>query len=643
MQTPVSNPNPAVSSLAAVPVMAANPPVVPPTSLFVNDLGPTVTEQDLFLTFSKVGPVATVKVCCDSVTRRSLGYGYVNYHNYADAERALTGLNFTMINGSQCRIMWSQRDPTQRKSGVGNVFVKNLVKSIDNKTLYDMFSAYGNILSAKVPTDEKSQESKGYGFVQFDNAKSAHDAIAKINKTELPGFQGKTITVEPYKSKTDRGGNDKAHFTNVYVKNLPPSFTEEQLKDLFSKAGEVASVYLKLMDEVDKEPRCYGFVCYKDSDSAIKSIADFQNLVMEDKPLYVCRAMKKVERMHSLKANWEKLKEERFRAPPGSNLYVKNLAEEVTDEILGVDFGKYGAITSVKIMVEPNTKRSRGFGFVAFTTAEDASKALTHMNKMLYFSKPLIVCVAELKEIRRQRLAHQFDLMLKMPPNMYNQGNFGAMPFQNGAPMYQNIPYNRMQPNYAQDMYGGAPQQRQMQQQQMPRPNYPQQQQQQPQPYMQQLPGPQFTRAYNSSGGRGGRGGPAMIPQQMAQQMHPQQQQMQQQQMRNGQILGNRRGAPSGPNMAGRPQQQQPQQQQPQQPVGPQTDANPFESQKQQIGEQIFPLISAKHPELAGKITGMLLEMDLSELLQLCTSPALLDERIKEALEVLRSSGNLVA
>ena len=66
------------------------------------------------------------------------------------AERALDTMNYDILRGRPLRIMWSQRDPALRKSGVGNVFIKNLDKNIDTKSLYDTFSAFGNILSCKV-------------------------------------------------------------------------------------------------------------------------------------------------------------------------------------------------------------------------------------------------------------------------------------------------------------------------------------------------------------------------------------------------------------------------------------------------------------------------------------------------------------
>lgn len=127
-----ATPAPAAAGEAKAQPAAAGQPATS-ASLYVGELDPSVTEAMLFEIFNMVGPVASIRVCRDAVTRRSLGYAYVNYLNAADGERALEHLNYSLIKNRPCRIMWSQRDPALRKTGQGNIFIKNLDEKIDNK------------------------------------------------------------------------------------------------------------------------------------------------------------------------------------------------------------------------------------------------------------------------------------------------------------------------------------------------------------------------------------------------------------------------------------------------------------------------------------------------------------------------------
>jgi len=382
--------------------MQANAPTFASASLYVGDLHPDITESHLYEVYKQLGAIASIRVCRDTVTRRSLGYSYVNFHNVQDAERAIDVLNYKDLKGKPMRIMWSQRDPQLRRSNVGNIFIKNLSKEVDNKVLYDNFSTFGNILSCKVSLDEKGN-SKGHGFVHFETPEAASAAVEGLNgKT----FFGKPWTVCPFQTKKERSSDENEEkWTNIYVKQLEKHVDDEKLKSLFEQWGPITSAVI--MRDEKGESKGFGFVNFEDHEKASQAVEALNDKDIEGSRIYVGRAQKKGDREKELKDMFNKIQNERQSKYQGVNLYVKNLDESVDDERLRQEFALCGTITSAKVMVDDKTGVSKGFGFVCYSTPEEATKAVTELNNKNVNNKPIYVALAQKKDQRKLNLETQ--------------------------------------------------------------------------------------------------------------------------------------------------------------------------------------------------------------------------------------------
>merc|ERR1712154_520421 len=145
---------------------------------------------------------------------------------------------------------------------------------------------------------------------------------------------------------------------------------------------------------------------FEDPEEAMVACDELNGQDLDGKTVFVGRAQKKAERQAELKKKFEALKMERLNRYQGVNLYVKNLDDTIDDERLRKEFAPYGTITSAKVMNEEG--RSKGFGFVCFSSPEEATKAVTEMNGRIIVAKPLYVALAQRKEDRKAHLASQY-------------------------------------------------------------------------------------------------------------------------------------------------------------------------------------------------------------------------------------------
>ncbi|OWK04198.1 PABPC1 [Cervus elaphus hippelaphus] len=520
------------------------------------------------------------------------------------AERALDTMNFDVIKGKPVRIMWSQRDPSLRKSGV--------------------------------VCDENG--SKGYGFVHFETQEAAERAIEKMNGMLL---NDRKVFVGRFKSRKEREaelGARAKEFTNVYIKNFGEDMDDERLKDLFGKFGPALSV--KVMTDESGKSKGFGFVSFERHEDAQKAVDEMNGKELNGKQIYVGRAQKKVERQTELKRKFEQMKQDRITRYQGVNLYVKNLDDGIDDERLRKEFSPFGTITSAKVMMEGG--RSKGFGFVCFSSPEEATKAVTEMNGRIVATKPLYVALAQRKEERQAHLTNQYMQRMASvravpnpvinpyqpaPPSGYFMA---AIPqTQNRAAYYPPSQIAQLRPSPRWTAQGARPHPFQN----MPgaiRPAAPRPPFSTMRPASSQVPRVMSTQrvANTSTQTMGPRPAAAAAAATPAVRTVPQYKYAAG--VRNPQQHLNAQPQVTMQQPAVHVQGQEPL-------TASMLASAPPQEQKQMLGERLFPLIQAMHPTLAGKITGMLLEIDNSELLHMLESPESLRSKVDEAVAVLQA------
>nr|CDS26875.1 ELAV protein 2 [Hymenolepis microstoma] len=155
------------------------------TNLIVNYLPQSMNQEEIRALFNTIGKVSSCKLIRDKSTGQSLGYGFVNYANASDAEKAIKHFNGMRLKNKKIKVSLAR--PSSESIKGANLYICGLPKNITQDELEKIFSRCGKIITSRLLVDATTGASKGVGFIRFDQRSEAEVAIQELNGYRIPG------------------------------------------------------------------------------------------------------------------------------------------------------------------------------------------------------------------------------------------------------------------------------------------------------------------------------------------------------------------------------------------------------------------------------------------------------------------------
>ncbi|KAL9880745.1 splicing factor 3B subunit 4 isoform X2 [Glossina fuscipes] len=201
-------------------------------TIYVGGLDDKVSETLLWELFVQAGPVVNVHMPKDRVTQMHQGYGFVEFLSEDDADYAIKIMNMIKLYGKPIRV--NKASAHQKNLDVGaNIFIGNLDPEVDEKLLYDTFSAFGVILQTpKIMRDPETGNSKGFAFINFASFEASDAAMDAMNGQYLCN---RPISVS-YAFKKDSKGERHGSAAERLLAAQNPSSHADRPHQLFADA-----------------------------------------------------------------------------------------------------------------------------------------------------------------------------------------------------------------------------------------------------------------------------------------------------------------------------------------------------------------------------------------------------------------------
>ncbi|CCO28792.1 Multiple RNA-binding domain-containing protein 1 [Rhizoctonia solani AG-1 IB] len=190
----------AVEPVSVSDAVADDSEIPPGATLFVKNLAFATTEEVLNTAFRSLPGFAFARIQTKPDPKRpgarlSMGFGFVGFRSVESAQRALSGMQGAIVDGHALQVKFAKRGEVDHQgsatASVGatkttKVIVKNLPFEATKKDVRELFSAYGQLKSVRVPRKFNSQ-TRGFAFLDFISRREAENAFTALQHTHLLG------------------------------------------------------------------------------------------------------------------------------------------------------------------------------------------------------------------------------------------------------------------------------------------------------------------------------------------------------------------------------------------------------------------------------------------------------------------------
>ncbi|CAM8916735.1 unnamed protein product [Rhodiola kirilowii] len=162
---------------------------------------------------------------------------------------------------------------------------------------------------------------------------------------------------------------------------------ESYLQSCFAHTNEVLSIKI-IRNKITGQPEGYGFIEFVSHAAAERVLQSYNGALMPGTE-------------QTFRLNWASfgMGEKRHDAGPDHSIFVGDLAPDVTDYLLQETFRlQYSSVRGAKVVTDPNTGRSKGYGFVKFADENERNRAMSEMNGVYCSSRPMRISAATQKK-----------------------------------------------------------------------------------------------------------------------------------------------------------------------------------------------------------------------------------------------------